>query len=92
LEKLEETYGEMQFQNSYYKELNEIISPFLVFENNGNINALNLPIDVNKIDQNIFLAYLWKIEMNRNFILYYYSEMKKKTRKLISNIETELKQ
>jgi hypothetical protein len=92
LEKLEETYGEMQFQNSYYKELNEIISPFLVFENNGNINALNLPIDVNKKDQNIFLAYLWKIEMNRNFILYYYSEMKKKTRKLISNIETELKQ
>jgi hypothetical protein len=92
LEKLEETYSEMQFQNSYYKELNEIISPFLVFENNGNINALNLPIDVNKKDQNIFLAYLWKIEMNRNFILYYYSEMKKKTRKLISNIETELKQ
>jgi hypothetical protein len=92
LEKLEETYSEMQFQKSYYKELNEIISPFLVFENNGNINALNLPIDVNKIDQNIFLAYLWKIEMNRNFILYYYSEMKKKTRKLISNIETELKQ
>jgi hypothetical protein len=92
LEKLEETYSEMQFQKSYYKELNEIISPFLVFENNGNINALNLPIDVNKKDQNIFLAYLWKIEMNRNFILYYYSEMKKKTRKLISNIETELKQ
>jgi hypothetical protein len=72
--------------------LDEIISPFLVFENNGNINALNLPLDVNKIGQNIFLAYLWKIEMNRNFILYYYSEMKKKTRKLISNIETELKQ
>jgi hypothetical protein len=87
LEKFEETYSEMQFQNSYYKELNKIISPFLVFDNKGNINSLKVPIDVSKIDKNIFLAYLWKIEMNRNFILYYYSEMEKKTRKLVLNIK-----
>lgn len=91
LEKFEETYSEMQFQNSYYKELNKIIAPFLVFDNKGNINSLKLPIDINQIDKNIFLAYLWKIEMNRNFILYYYAEMEKKTQKLILNIENELK-
>ena len=81
LEKFEETYSEMQFQNSYYKELNKIISPFLVFDNKGNMNSLKVPIAASKIDKNIFLAYLWKIEMNRNFILYYYSEMEQKTRK-----------
>ena len=90
--KLEETYSEMQFQNSYYKELNKIISPFLVFDKKGYIISLELPVKVSKIDKNIFLAYLWKIEMNRNFILYYYSEIEKKTRKLIMNIENELKQ
>ena len=82
----------MQFQNSYYKELNKIISPFLVFDNKGNMNSLKVPIALSKIDKNIFLAYLWKIEMNRNFILYYYSEMEQKTRKLILNIKNEIKQ
>lgn len=91
LQKLEETYSEMQFQNSYYKELNKIISPFLIFDNKGNIISLERPIKVNKIDKNTFLAYLWKIEINRNFILYYYSEIEKKTRKLIMDIENELK-
>ena len=92
LEKLEETYSEMQFQKSYYKELNRIISPFLVFDNKGYITSLKRPIKVSEIDKNIFSAYLWKIEMNRNFILHYYSEMEKKTRKLIIIIESELKQ
>lgn len=92
LMKLEETYGEMQFQNNYYKELNRIISPYFIFDKKGNIKALELPIIINKIDKNTFLSYLWKIEINRNFILSYYIEVEKKTNKLKSNIDKELKQ
>lgn len=92
LMKLEETYGEMQFQNNYYKELNSIISPYFIFDKSGNINNIKLPIDLNKINKNTFMTYLWKIEVNRNFILLYYSELEEKTKKLISNIKTELKQ
>ena len=92
LMKLEETYGEMQFQNNYYKELNRIISPYFIFDKLGNINNIKLPIDLNKTNNNTFMTYLWKIEINRNFILLYYSELEKKTRKLIINIKKELKQ
>jgi len=90
--KLEETYGEMQFQNNYFKELNNIISPYFIFDEFGNINNIKLPINLNNINKNIFLSYLWKIEINRNFILYYYSQIEKKIKTLISNIKMELKQ
>ena len=92
LRKLGESYAEMQFQNNYYKDLNRIISPYFMFDEKGNIKSLELPIEINKIDKNTFLTYLWKIEMNRNFILYFYSEVEKKTKNLILNIETELNQ
>jgi len=90
LMKLEETYGEMQFQNSYYKELNRIISPYFIFDKKGIITTLELPITISTIDKNTFLSYLWKIEMNRNFILHFYTEMVKKTNKLLLNINKEL--
>jgi len=91
LRKLEETYGEMQFQNNYYKELNRIISPYFIFEKSGILKNIELPIDINRADKNTFLTYLWKIETNRNFILKYYSEIEKKAQELIINIEKELK-
>jgi len=92
LQKLEETYGEMQFHTNYYKELNSIISPHFNFDPLGNIEKLNVPLNLDKAGKNTFLTYLWKIEVNRNFILYYYSEIEEKTQKLIINIERELKQ
>ncbi len=91
LEKLEESYTEMQFQNSYYKELNKIISPYFIFDNKGNIKSVKMPIVINITDKNTFLSYLWKIEMNRNFILFYYSEIENKTGKLITKIDNKLK-
>ena len=91
LQKLEETYGEMQFHNNYYKELNRLISPYFIFEESGNIKSIKLPIDLNRKDKNIFLTYLWRIEASRNFILKYYSEIEMKTQKLIVNLDKKLK-
>lgn len=91
LEKLEETYGEMQFHTNYYNELNRIISPHFDFDQLGNIKKINVPLNISKVEKNIFLAYLWKINTNRNFILYYYSQIEKNTLKLIQNINNELK-
>lgn len=90
LRKLEESYVEMQYQNNYYKELNRIIAPYFVFDEKGNISSLKLPLELNEMDKNTFLSYLLKIEFNRNFTLKYYSEVKKKTKKLMQNIENEL--
>lgn len=91
LQKLEETYGEMQFQNNYYKELNRIISPFFEFDTLGNIKKIKLPIKIDNAEKNIFLTYLWKIESNRNFILKYYSVVEDKVAGLAKEIDNELK-
>jgi hypothetical protein len=90
LMKFEESYGEMQFQNSYYRELNRIISPYFEFDSNGNISSIESPIILTKTDKNTFLSYLLKIEMNRMFILFYYNEIEKKTTGLIQHITREL--
>lgn len=92
LQKLEETYGEMQFHTNYYKELNNIISLHFDFDQLGVIKRVNVPINIDKEEKNTFLTYLWKIETNRKFILSYYSEVEIKTQKLIMNINKELKQ
>ncbi len=89
LKKFEEEYDEMQFQDSYYKEINNLISPYFNFNKTGNIDSITLPINLNK--KNTFLSYLWKIQINRRFILSYYADIEKKVEKLIKNIDIELK-
>ena len=91
LQKLEERYDEMQFYQNYYQEFSRIVSPFLVFDERGVISSIKTPLELNRADKNLLLSYLWKIEVDRNFILYYYSQMQDKTKKLIADIEKELK-
>lgn len=90
LKKFEEEYHENQFQKIYYKEFNEIISPSLVFDSIGKIEYVTIPIKISESDRRIFLTYLRKIEMNREFILRYYSGVEDKIRKVIKEINKEL--
>lgn len=90
LKKFEEEYDEMQFQDSYYKEINNLISPYFNFNKIGNIDSITLPINLNKNQKNTFLSYLWKIQINRRFILSYYADIEKKVEKSIQNIDNEL--
>lgn len=92
MEKLEEEYSEMQFQRSYFKELNRMISPFFGFDEKGIIQEIKTPISLSKSDEQIFLTYLFKIEGNRQFILGYYSALEEGTLRLIGNIIKELEE
>lgn len=92
LRKLEETYAEMQFQNSYFMALNDIISPYFRFDEKGNIQNIALPIQISESERNTFMTYLLKIETNRNFILGLYADIEKKTNTLIAHINKELEQ
>ena len=91
LRKLEEEYAEMQFQENYFKEINEELAPNFEFDSNYNITGMNLPLKIQENKKNILLLYLWKIQANRNFILQYYSEMEKKINKIRENINNEIK-
>lgn len=90
LKTLEENYYEMQFQENYYKEFNNYISPYFEFDSTGDISKINTPLNLNKEEINKILSYLWKIKVNRNFVLHYYSDMESKINKLNDQIELEL--
>lgn len=90
LKKFEEAYSEMQFHDSYFNEINSIISPYFNFDTTGSIKSITTPLALNIEKKNTVLSILWKIEANRKFILPYYSKIEKKVNRLIENIDKEL--
>lgn len=91
LRKLEEEYSEMQFQKSYFKEINEELAPNFKVDNNGDITGIDLPINIQEDKRKKMLLYLWKIQKNRTFILEYYFTVKKKINEVKENIKNEIK-
>jgi hypothetical protein len=89
LRKLEEEYSEMQFQESYFKEINDELAPNFKIDNNGNITGIELPLKIQENKRKKLLLYWWKIQSNRTFILRYYSEIEKKINEVIENIKNE---
>jgi hypothetical protein len=90
LRKLEEEYSEMQFHKNYFKEINEELAPHFNIDNDGDITGINLPLKIQENKKNKLLVYLWKIQINRLFILQYYSDIKKKVNELRDNIKIEI--
>ncbi len=90
LKKFEEEYKEMQYQESYFEEINKKIAPSFEFDKQGNIVGINLPLSINEAEKNILLSYLWKIRMNREFILRYYSQVEEKLIQLQKKIKENL--
>ena len=90
LMKLEEEYNELQFQENYFYEINKLIAPYFIFTSMGNISGIEQPLKINKSERNILLSYLWKIQLNRRFILLSYSEVEVKINKISTAIKKEL--
>lgn len=91
LRTLEEDYAEMQFHNSYFKEINDYIAPNLQFDSQGKIIGLKQPLRLSEADKNTFFSYLWKIDANRNFILSFYGQIETNINELKEKIEEERK-
>ncbi|HKK88482.1 MAG TPA: hypothetical protein VJ917_06505, partial [Saprospiraceae bacterium] len=83
-------YTEIQFQENYFKEFNEAVAPYFIFDKKGNILDVQTPIPVSQQEKKILLTYLWKIEFNRRFIMRLYEEVQLKIRALKKEIEREL--
>jgi hypothetical protein len=90
LEKLEEEYDEIQFHQSYFKELNAIIAPHLEYDSIRNISGINLPMNLSEDEKKVFISYLWKISVNRKFILQVYRDVEDRIKALRMDIENEL--
>lgn len=91
LRKLEEEYHELQFQKNYFSEINHLIAPNFIYDIRGNIIGINSPINLSISQKKLFLSYLWKIQINRRFVMHYYNEVTSKIDSLENEIEIELK-
>lgn len=92
LRKLEESYEEMQFQRSYFKEINNFLAPYFIYDAKGAIIDIERPINLKKEDKNLLLSYLIKIEFNRKYVLHFYNQLEEKVKKLKARIAKELKE
>lgn len=90
LRKLEEEYAEMQFQESYFLEINKVLAPSFTFDTLGMVTGLDLPLDLKDKERKALLLYLWKIQGNRQFILYFYEEIEKKILAVKESIRAEI--
>ena len=88
--KLEEQYDELQFHSSYFHKINPFIAPHLIYDPSGEITGIQLPIQLNERDRQMLLSYLWKIEMNRKFILGTYQDVHSRVISLSTEIKEEL--
>ncbi len=90
LKTLEENYSELQFYQNYHHIFEQIIGPRTRFDPSGNPMELTLPLDLSKVERQQMLMLLWRIRINRTFILNYYSDVEKNIVHLQKKIETEL--
>ena len=89
LRKLEEEYYEMQFQQNYFQEINRIMSRNFVFDDGKRFAGIETPLRVTADEERLLLSYLWKIETNRDFVLRYYTDMRKRVEQMIASIGRE---
>lgn len=53
-----EEYYELQFQENYFEQLNQLIAPNFVFNAKGSITSLKLPLELTEQERNIALSIL----------------------------------
>lgn len=89
LKSLEENYYEMQFNQNYYKDINNIFAPNFTFDKEGMITGIKKPLNLSQDEKNILLSYFWKIDTNRKFVLSFYDQIKENIIALKAQIEEE---
>ena len=91
LEKLEENYYEIQFNQTYYHRINDILADFMIFDKKGNLKSMKQPLELNLRDKNLLLSYLLRIETNRRVLEMYYLQVKKKVKALVGVLDKTIK-
>lgn len=90
LRKLEEDYEEVQFFKNYNYDFNHILAPHFQFLPSGQ-TIIQYPLKLSTSEKNVLLLHLWRIRVNRLFVLGYYDEILEKIEKVEKDITQELK-
>ncbi|CAM4148503.1 hypothetical protein ZORO111903_03660 [Zobellia roscoffensis] len=90
LEKFEEESPELQPFQNYFMPINEVISPYLNYESDGNISGLNQPVILPEKTKKLMLSYIWQIRIIRSSMFHEYEETEVKINNLLKHINKEL--
>jgi len=90
IEKLEDNVNEMQSFQNYFSSINELLHPYMEFDESGNLEEISQPIYLKENEKKEILSYLWRLETNRKFKLSYYEVIIEAMEIVKTNIETEL--
>jgi len=91
LDKVEYQIDEMKSYDNYYKPVNDILHPYMIFNDIGSLVGFNQPIAITENERKVILSYLWRLETNRKFKLGRYDLIEDKMLSLKARIEEELK-
>lgn len=92
LEKLEDEIYEMQDYRNHIEITNEIITPYMEFDEHLELIQLRPANNLSDQDQNTIKRCLWKTEQNREFKLREYTFVSEKIKALQVQIEKELEE
>lgn len=90
IEKLEEQYNELQFYQNYSEALTTAFVGYFKFNENGQLVNIRQQISISADDRQRILYYLWRIELNRKFILSSYLDVIERVKNLVIKIDTEV--
>jgi hypothetical protein len=90
LEQLENKNEEMQDFKTYFNPINKILTPYMIFDEKGNLKAFE-KADLSVNQKNELLSYLWRMELTKNFKIKRYSEIINEIVHLNESITNELK-
>ncbi len=77
IEKLEDNIEETQDFKNFFAPTNNILYPFMVFNENGKLTRLNAANGISENQKKEIFSYLWRIERNRKFKLQRYDSVLK---------------
>lgn len=86
LKNLEEEYEELQFQRNYFRDFRDILGPYLIWNEEGQITGIRRPVQLTPKEKSVLMLDLWKIRTNRKFALYFYQEVNAKVDRILEKI------
>lgn len=84
--------NEMQSFEHYFASVNELLHPYMEFNNNGDLIKISDPNELTISQRKEILSYLWRLENNRKFKLMRYDSIMEEMKRVKNNIVLELKQ
>ncbi|MEG0931324.1 hypothetical protein [Algoriella sp.] len=90
IEQLENHNEEMQDFETYFALVNKILTPYMSFDEKGNLKNLQ-KANLSEVEKKELLSYLWRLELTKMFKIFRYEQVLTEIKNLDKSLNAELK-